>query len=152
MSLFLQAQALGVQQVNSLISTIDHELKQGLRERLKEASQLIAERMKAETHSRQVKSAITYEVQVNSLTDFVARIGPLRKKAWFAHFLEFGTVHSRAFPFALPTIDALEERIVELVGIPPILSIGKKADITAAKLTEAGITFERAGRVFGPGS
>jgi len=124
---FLDVKTLGIPEVTGFISQIDHELKQGLRDRLKEASKLVAEEMESRTHSRRVRSAITSTVEVRSLIDYEARIGPLQRKAFFAHFLEFGTkagpghAATRAFPFALPALEATEDRVVDLVGIPPSL-------------------------------
>lgn len=121
MSFFLQTRLEGMAEVRGLVSQIDHELKQGLRGRLKEAVGLVAEEMRALTHSKRVRAAISTDVEVLSLFDFRAAAGPTRRRAFFAHFLEFGTVHSRAFPFAGPALEATEDRIVELVGIPPSL-------------------------------
>jgi HK97 gp10 family phage protein len=123
---FLDLSVVGIQQVNGLVSRVQHDLKQGLRDRLKEAAKLVATEAKARTHSRRVRSAITYEVNVKSLSDYEARIGPLRRKAFFAHFLEFGTTHSRAFPFLVPSIEATEERVLDLVGTLPSLGGGRR--------------------------
>jgi HK97 gp10 family phage protein len=125
MSFFLGARVLGIKEVNGLISEIDHDLKQGLRGRLKQAAKLVSDTAKGLTHSRRVRSAITYDVEVKSLVDYRASIGPLRRKAFFAHFLEFGTVHSRAFPFMEPAAESTEEQVFDLVGHIPALAGGR---------------------------
>jgi HK97 gp10 family phage protein len=122
MSFFLDTKVLGIPEVQSLLSQVDHELKQGQRGRLKEASGLVADEMRARTHSRRVAKAVSFDVKVNSLIDFEARIGPTRRGAFFAHFLEFGTSHSREFPFAEPALEATEEKVIDLVGFPPVLN------------------------------
>jgi HK97 gp10 family phage protein len=121
MSFFLSAKTLGVPEVQGLLSDLDHELKQGLRARLKQGIGLVAEEMRRETHSKRVAAAISTDVEVVSLSEYRARAGPLRSRAFFAHFLEFGTGHSRGFPFAAPALEATEDQVVELVGIPPSL-------------------------------
>ena len=121
MSFFLQTRLEGMADVKGLVSQIEHELKQGLRGRLKQAAGLVEEEMRRETHSKRVAAAIGSDVQVLGLTEFRASIGPTRRRAFFAHFLEFGTEHSRAFPFAEPALEATEDAVVELVGIPPSL-------------------------------
>ena len=118
---FLEMRLPGIPEAAGLVSQIDHELKQGVRVRLKEAAGLVADEMRAQTHSRRVRAAIGFDVEVKSPVDYRASIGPARRRAWFAHFLEFGTEHSRAFPFAAPAIVATEDRVVEIVGIPPSL-------------------------------
>ena len=120
-SFFLDARLEGLPEIRGLVSSIDHELKQDLRGRLKQAAGLVADEMRRQSHSKRVAAAITTDVEVVSLIDYRARIGPLRRRAFFAHFLEFGTVHSRAFPFAAPALEATEDQVVDLVGIPPIL-------------------------------
>ena len=125
MSFFMAARTLGIPEASGLVGTIDHELKQGLRGRLKDAAKLVQAEAQSRTHSRRVKSAITYDVEVKSLFEYRAAIGPLRRKAFFAHFLEFGTEHSREFPFLAPALDATEERVIDLVGIPPSLGGGR---------------------------
>lgn len=121
MSLFLETKLSGMAEVKGLVGQIEHELKQGLRGRLKQAAGLVEEEMRRETHSKRVAAAVSSDVQVVSLTEYRASIGPTRRRAWFAHFLEFGTVHSRAFPFAGPALAATEDQVVEIVGIPPSL-------------------------------
>ena len=118
---FLQSRVAGLAEAQGFVSQIDHELKQGLRGRLKEGIGLVAEEMRARTHSKRVAAAISTDVEVVSLMEFRAAAGPTRRRAWFAHFLEFGTIHSREFPFAGPALEATEDRVVELVGIPPSL-------------------------------
>ena len=118
---FLQSRMTGLSEAQGFIGQIDHELKQDLRARLKEGIGLVAEEMRAQTHSKRVRSAISTDVEVVSLFEFRAAAGPTRRRAFFAHFLEFGTRHSRAFPFAGPALEATEDRVVELVGIPPSL-------------------------------
>lgn len=121
MSFFLETKLAGMAEVKGLVSQIEHELKQGPRDRLKRAAGLVEDEMRAQTHSKRVAAAISKDVQVVSLTEFRASIGPTRRRAWFAHFLEFGTVHSREFPFAGPALAATEDQVVEIVGIPPSL-------------------------------
>jgi len=119
-------EAAGFEEAAGFFSELQHEFKQGLRERLKQAATLVTETAREETHSARVRAAMGFNVEVNSLVDFSARIGPSRRRAWFAHFLEFGTVHSRAFPFLAPALAATEDQVVEIVGIPPVLQHGGK--------------------------
>lgn len=129
---FFDMKMLGITQATGFLSQIDHELKHGLRDRLKQAAKIVADEQKSLTHSRRVRAAITFDVRVDSPVDYVASIGPLRRRAFFAHFLEFGTratpahpFSTRAFPFALPALQATEERVVDLVGVPPSLKGGR---------------------------
>lgn len=119
MSFFLQE--TGLKEASGFLTQIGRELKEETRGRVRQAAGLVAEEMRAQTHSRRVRAAIGFDVQVLSPFDFRASIGPSRRRAFFAHFLEFGTVHSRAFPFAAPALERTEERVVDLVGIPPSL-------------------------------
>lgn len=116
MSFFLTAQALGLKEVTGIFSAAEAEAKQSIRGKLKEAAKLVADEAKSQTHSRRVRSAITWDVEVRSAADYIARVGPTAKKAFFAHFLEFGTAHSRAFPFLAPAREAKEDEVVNLVG------------------------------------
>lgn len=118
---FIETRVRGIKEASILFEGIESDLTHGKRQRLIEASKLVASAVKSKTHSRRVRKAITYNVDVQSSGSFWARIGPKRRPAWFAHFLEFGTTHSRAFPFLLPAKQATEERVVEIVGIPPTL-------------------------------
>jgi len=120
MSLF-EVTTTGFGEIKGLVSQIQQELKQGTRDRLRQAASLVAEEMRRDTHSKRVAAAIGFDVEVDSVFEFRASIGPTRKRAFFAHFLEFGTKHSRAFPFAAPALETTEEEVVELVGIPPTL-------------------------------
>ncbi len=137
MSFFLQA--VGIREAKAFFSEIERELKEGLRDRLKRAAKIVEDEAKSQTDSKRVRSAITSTVTVESLIDYRASIGPLRKRAFFAHFLEFGTrphlirnawghpgasvAHpgARARPFLAPAIQVTEERVVDLVGVPPSL-------------------------------
>jgi HK97 gp10 family phage protein len=118
---FFELKPLGIPEAKGFISQIQRELKQDLRGRLRQAATLVAEEMRRDTHSKRVAAAIGFDIEVESLFEFRASIGPTRKRAWFAHFLEFGTEHSRAFPFAAPALETTEDEVVELVGIPPSL-------------------------------
>jgi len=128
---FLSAKLLGIPEVTGLISQVGHELKQGLRDRLKQAAKLVSDEAASRTHSRRVRAAMGFAVEVQSLTEFRAVIGPLQRRAFFAHFLEFGTKASpghaatRAFPFLVPALAATEDQVVELVGVPPSLGGGR---------------------------
>lgn len=120
-------------------SEMDRIAKVDLRTTLKEAARLVAEDAKARTHSRRVRAAITSDVQVRSAREFRAAVGPLRRKAFFAHFLEWGTKASEGTttrkvpgrpsvtvryahgatlpqPFLVPAAIANEQRVVDLVG------------------------------------
>jgi len=135
-------EVLGLDELQGTVSQLEHDLKHGLRTRLKEAAGLVAEAARQETHSRRVRRAMGSNVTVKSSTEFVAHIGPSKRHAWFAHFLEFGTEPheetrfgrrfigpqqpfshpgSRAFPFLRPALVFTEDEIVELVGVPPVL-------------------------------
>lgn len=124
---FLSAKLLGIPEVTGLVSRLDHELKQGLRDRLKQAAKIVSDEAKQRTHSRRVKAAMGFSVEVKSLTDYQAVIGPLQRRAFFAHFLEFGTKAApghgatRAFPFLVPALEATTDQVVDLVGVPPSL-------------------------------
>jgi HK97 gp10 family phage protein len=135
----LGLEVLGVPEVTGLLSQVDRELKQGLRERLKEAARLVRDTARANTDSRRVKSALTFTVTVKSLFDYEARVFPRGKWGFIARFLEGGTkphliqnFHGREgvvfqhpgmrpHPFLEPARVATEEQVVELVGIPPVL-------------------------------
>jgi HK97 gp10 family phage protein len=119
-------QMAGVDEAQGFVSQLDHELKDGLRGRLKQGAKLVEEAAASRTHSRRVRAAMSSNVEVRSLSDFEARIGPTRRRAWFAHFLEFGTSHSRDFPFLVPALAATEDQVVELVGFPPSLMSGNR--------------------------
>jgi HK97 gp10 family phage protein len=125
MGFFLETKTLGIPEVSALIREIDHDLKHDMRSRLKQGASLVADEAKERTTSRRVRSAISFQVQVNSLIDYRAVVGPERRKAFFAHFLEFGTSHSRAFPFLLPAAATTEEQVVSLVGVPFVLREGR---------------------------
>jgi len=132
----------GLNELHSFLGELDHEMKQGLRVRLKEAAGIVAEEAKRQTHSARVRSAMSTTVTVRSLVDYEARIGPNRRRAWFAHFLEFGVrphvmknffgrkgvavqhPGARAFPFLAPALAITEDQVVEIVGFPPILQKG----------------------------
>jgi len=111
----------GFDDTSGFMSQIAHEMKVGTRDRLKQAAGLVAEAMRADSHSRRVRAAITFDVDVDSPTEWQATIGPLRRRAFFAKFLEFGTRYARPFPFAEPALQQTEERVVDLVGVVPSL-------------------------------
>ena len=119
MSFFLKT--IGIKSVQSFIGGIGNEISEGTGGRMKEAAELVADKARSLTHSRRVKKAISFTVRRRSAGNFEAVIGPEQRKAFFAHFLEFGTKHSRAFPFLAPAAKATEDKVVELVGIPPSL-------------------------------
>ena len=124
---FFDLKALGIPEAESLIRDIGNDMRHGLLGRLKQAAKLVSDDAKARTTSRRVRAAITYEAAAQSPFDFRAVVGPVRKKAFFAHFLEFGTKGSpkhratRAFPFLIPAGEAKEDEVVELVGAPFLL-------------------------------
>jgi HK97 gp10 family phage protein len=117
----LSLTSIGIPEVAGFVKQLERETNQELRGRLKEGAKLMQQHARGETHSRRVSSAMTYDVTVVSRHEFRARIGPTRSGAFFAHFLEFGTSHSRPFPFLLPTVETLVDEVTELVGVPPLL-------------------------------
>jgi HK97 gp10 family phage protein len=141
-------EAAGFEEAGAFFSKLQHELKQGMRGRLREAAEVVKGAAQEETHSARVRSGMTISVNVKSLTEFSARIGPSRRRAWFAHFLEFGTgphmqqkavregfvgpaapfshPGSRAFPFLAPALARTADEVTEIVGFPPILQHGGK--------------------------
>ena len=142
-------EATGFEEAGAFFSNLQHELKQGMRGRLREAGQLVKSAAQEETHSARVRSGMTVSVNVASLMEFSARIGPSRRRAWFAHFLEFGTrphmeqrgpgsgkqgppgppfshPGSRAFPFLAPALARTADEVTEIVGFPPMLQHGGK--------------------------
>jgi HK97 gp10 family phage protein len=133
MSFFLTE--IGIRSVKGLIKDIDDEISEGMGGRMKEAAELVADKARSLTHSRRVKKAISFTVRRRSAGNFEAVIGPEQGKAFFAHFLEFGTKHSRAFPYLAPAAKATEDKVVELVGIPP--SLGGRG--------RSGFSFSKAG-------
>lgn len=121
MATFFTLKALGVKDASGFFTELSADVKGGMRDRLKKAAKLVSDTAKRKTHSRRVKAAITFDVRVDSLNQFSAEVGPLRRKAFFAHFLEFGTEHSRARPFLLPAKKSTEDEVVEIVGVPFLL-------------------------------
>ena len=121
MAFFLNAQMVGIKKVDNLMEGIRKDLKQGLPKRLKTAAGILATAAKSRTGSRRVRAAMSFDIAVESATEFEARIGPTRRKAFFAHFLEFGTVHSRAQPFLAPAAKATEGAVFNLVGRLPTI-------------------------------
>ncbi len=125
---FLDTKVLGLVETNQWLEGL---ARQDLRERLRKASRLVSDTAKSMTTSRRVKAAMSYDVRVVSSTVFRAVVGPLRRKAWFAHFLEFGTKASprhhatRAFPFLIPAEEATEQEVVDIVGEPFLLRAGR---------------------------
>lgn len=117
-------QATGLDELAGFASELERDLRVGLKGRLTEAAQIVKREAEDRTHSKRVRAAMSFRVTVRSLIDFEARIGPLARKAFFAHFLEFGTIHSRAFPFLAPSMAATEDQIVDRVGFPAMLSGG----------------------------
>jgi len=110
----------GLDEVQTLIVNLE---RVDLRQSLKEACRLVAADAKARTHSDRVRAAITWDVTIESETKYRAAVGPLRRKAFFAHFLEFGTRASAKhpfvtfpWPFLIPAAEANRERVVEIVG------------------------------------
>ena len=118
---FFALEALGVGDARSFFKDLSADIKGGMRDRLKKAAKLVSDTAKRKTHSRRVKAAISFDVRADSLAQFSAVVGPLRRKAFFAHFLEFGTVHSRARPFLIPAKKETEDDVVEIVGVPFLL-------------------------------
>lgn len=130
---------LGVNEVQDLLGEVNHELKDGLKDRLKEAAALVRDEARSFSDSRRIRSALTFTVFVSSLVEFGARIFPRGKWAFVARFLEGGTkphaipnfhgregvtwMHpgARPHPFLEPARVATEDRVVDLVGIPPVL-------------------------------
>lgn len=97
--------------------------KVDLRNALRQAASIVAREAQARTHSRRVKAAMTYDVTSLGPMQLRASIGPLRRKAFFAHFLEFGTNPSAKRPwstapqpFLIPAAHASEQRVIDLVG------------------------------------
>jgi HK97 gp10 family phage protein len=121
---FIETRVRGIREANVFLTQVGKELKDGTLDRLIEASRIAVNAARNETHSARVKSAMTYDARVRSHNDFISRIGPSRKKAFFAHFLEFGTSHSRPFPFLAPAVERIVDEITELVGVPP--SLGRR--------------------------
>ena len=119
MGFFLDAEMVGIKKVDNLMEGIRKDLKQGLPKRLKTAAGIVATAAKSRTGSRRVRAAMSFDIAVESATEFEARIGPTRRKAFFAHFLEFGTVHSRAQPFMAPAAKATQSQVLDLVGRLP---------------------------------
>ena len=119
MAFLLDAKLVGIKKVENLIEGTGKDIKQGLPKRLKTAAGIVATAAKSRAKSRRVRSAISFDVEVKSATEFEARIGPTRRKAFFAHFLEFGTVHSRAQPFLAPALKATQSQVLDLVGRLP---------------------------------
>jgi HK97 gp10 family phage protein len=122
MSFYLKVE--GLADVEGWVAEMKRGIVQGLRDRLKQAARLVQTEAQARTHSRRVKAAMTYDVEVQGPGSYKAVVGPLRRPAFFAHFLEFGTTHSRAFPFLEPAAEAKEEDVVSLVGEPFLIAAG----------------------------
>jgi HK97 gp10 family phage protein len=114
----------GITNVQGWVSEMQRGIVQGLRDRLKQAAQLVVVEARARTHSRRVAAAMSYDVEVRSPSDYRAVVGPIRRRAFFAHFLEFGTSHSREFPFLDPAAEAKAEEVISLVGEPFLLAAG----------------------------
>jgi len=132
-------EALGIGEAQDLLGEVNHELKDGLKDRLKEAGGIVRDVERGQVKSGRIKSALTVAVSVRSLAEFEARIFPRGKWAYIARFIEGGTKPhpipnfrgregvvfdhpgARAYPFVEPTLQQTEDRIVELVGIPPVL-------------------------------
>lgn len=121
---YIDAKLVGLEEVRDFLNDL---AKADLRDRLREAAKLVSDTAKDLTHSRRVRAAMSYDVRVKSANEWRAVVGPLAKKAFFAHFLEFGTKASRrhhatrAFPFLMPAEEQTEERVVDIVGQPFLL-------------------------------
>lgn len=120
-SFFVNVAEKGTREASILMRNIERDITKGMRTRLVQAAKVVIKAARAKTHSKRVAAAMSYDVDVRSKTDFQVRVGPSQKKAFFAHFLEFGTSHSRAFPFLAPAKEQTEDEVVELVGIPFVL-------------------------------
>jgi len=114
----LTLRMLGIREATGVLTAAERDATQGQRERLKRAASLVADEAKSRTHSRRVRNAIGFDVEVRSPTEYSARVGPERRRAFFAHFLEFGTKHSRAFPFLLSAAEAKADQVVDIIGEP----------------------------------
>jgi hypothetical protein len=132
-------EVLGVREVTDLFAEVNHELKDGLKDRLRQATKLVRTAAADETDSRRMKSALTIKVVVDSLIEFLGVIFPRGKWAFIGRFLEGGTkphiidnFHgregvawphpgSRPHPFLRPALEKTTDQVVELVGIPPVL-------------------------------
>lgn len=83
--------SIDVKGLPEALTFIDEFSRIDLRDRLREASVLVRDVAKGMTHSRRVRAAMGFSVSVKGLNQYQAEVGPSRKTAWFAHFLEFGT-------------------------------------------------------------
>ena len=116
MSFFIDVGIQGVTDLDKFLRQEERDRAHRLRDRLKDATALVKESAKRYTQSRRVRAAMGSRVDVKSETEFFAAVGPTRKGAFFAHFLELGTEHSRAFPFLAPAKAETEDKVLELVG------------------------------------
>lgn len=121
----LNLSAIGIKSSTSFFRALADDHKQHRRGRLKQAAKMVADVAKRKAKSRRVRAAMSFDVRVDSPSEFSADVGPSRRRAFFAHFLEFGTEHSRAFPFLIPAKEETEDRVVELVGVPFLLQRGR---------------------------
>jgi len=119
MGFFLDAQLVGIKKVDSLTKRIEKDIRQGLPKRLKTAAEIVKTAAQSRAKSRRVRAAMSFDVKVKSATDFEARVGTERRKAFFAHFLEFGTEHSQKQPFLGPAAKAKEGEVLDVVGRLP---------------------------------
>ncbi|KKL51460.1 hypothetical protein LCGC14_2295270 [marine sediment metagenome] len=118
MGFFLDAQLVGIKKVDSLTKRIEKDIRQGLPKRLKTAAEIVKTAAQSRAKSRRVRAAMSFDVKVKSATDFEARVGTERRKAFFAHFLEFGTEHSKA-AISGPAAKAKEGEVLDVVGRLP---------------------------------
>lgn len=114
---------LGLKELERAMAEAGRRIRADLRARLKEAGRIVQADAKGRATSKRVRRALTLTVRVPTPADFEAEVGTLRRRAFFAHFLERGTkagpAHpftTRAFPFLAPAVEATEERVFRILG------------------------------------
>lgn len=82
-------------------------------ESLAEAGELVAQEMRelAPVDTGRLRESIGVTVE-----DGLVSVGPTKPDAWYAHFLEFGTVEMAPRPFITPAFDHTQQQMEERIA------------------------------------
>jgi HK97 gp10 family phage protein len=87
---------------------------------LRAGAEIIAEEMRRTVHidrdAPHIRDNIVVKMMRAAKGKLNAVIGFLKEVSWRVHFLEYGTVKSRAFPFVRPAIDGKGEESIDEIG------------------------------------
>lgn len=94
--------------VRKLPDTVDDGVEQG--------AQVIAKSAQARVNVLERRLQPDIHVEKVGRGEYAVVAGAGSHEAFWGHFLEFGTVHSRPFPFLIPAVEASEGVVEHLVA------------------------------------